>query len=65
MKELLTIIVLIVVVSCSPSEEKKHALNTKIVCGDSIEQEMFDETGNVIFVKVPGKCDTIGVTAED
>ncbi|WP_317900106.1 hypothetical protein [Aurantibacillus circumpalustris] len=64
MKKLITLFVLIAAVSCNSSSEKAAATKTKIVCGDSIEQEMFDENGNSIMVRVAGKCDTIVVNEE-
>lgn len=42
--------------SAKPDAEKKQF---KIVCGDSVETEMFDQNGTAFSVKIPGKCDTV------
>jgi hypothetical protein len=52
-------------VACSESKKESEEPGYKIVCGDSIEQEQFDENGDVLFVKIPGTCDTILFREED
>ncbi len=64
MKKLFTLLALVALVSCSGSHKDEPKQIKKIVCGDSVETEMFDVNGNSIMVKSPGKCDTVLVTEE-
>jgi len=64
MKKLFTLLALVALVSCSGSHKEEPKQIKKIVCGDSVEQEMFDQNGVAIKVKVAGKCDTVLVTEE-
>lgn len=57
--------ILMAMVACSESKKESNAPTYKIVCGDSLEQEMFDENGNSFYVKIPGTCDTIVLHEED
>jgi hypothetical protein len=65
MKSLISVLTLMAMVACSESKKESEEPGYKIVCGDSIEQEQFDENGDVLFVKIPGTCDTILFREED
>jgi hypothetical protein len=65
MKPLISAMILMAIVACSESKKESNTPTYKIVCGDSIEQEQFDENGDVLFVKIPGTCDTILFREED
>jgi len=62
MKKLTTLIGICILCSCS--NPKNEAPIKKVVCGDSVETEMFDENGTAFTVRIPGKCDTVLVTEE-
>ncbi len=64
MKQLFTALLLAGMFSCGSSKPEAPAQIKKVVCGDSVEQEMFDQDGKSFMVKVPGKCDTVLVDAE-
>lgn len=64
MKKLTTFLILVVFCACSNSKSDTETVKTKIVCNDSIEMEMFDESGDPFIVKVAGTCDTILITEE-
>jgi len=59
MKNLLFLSLICIAFSCSNTKEDAPRKIKEIVCGDSIEQELFDDEGNSYTMKVPGKCDTI------
>jgi len=59
MKNLLLLSLTCIAFSCSNTKEDAPRKIKEIVCGDSVEQEIFDEQGRAYFVKLPGKCDTI------
>lgn len=64
MKQLIAVLLVAGSFSCGSSEPEAPAQIKKVVCGDSVEQEMFDQDGKSFMVKVPGKCDTVLVEAE-
>lgn len=45
--------------ACGDSNNDPPKMKQKIVCGDSVDSEMFDQDGNVYTVRMPGKCDTL------
>jgi hypothetical protein len=59
MKNLLILSMLLGLAACSESKKEEPAMLKKVVCGDSVDQQMFDQEGNMFFVKLPGKCDTV------
>jgi len=59
MKQIVILISLLAFTACGESKKEEPAMVKKVVCADSVEQEMFDQEGNAFVVKVPGKCDTI------
>jgi hypothetical protein len=58
-KNLLILSMLLGLAACNESKKEEPAMLKKVVCGDSVDQQMFDQEGNMFFVKLPGKCDTI------
>lgn len=64
MKQMMILFALLILFACGGSKNENSAVTKKVVCGDSVEQEMYDQSGQVFFVKVPGKCDTIIVNPE-
>lgn len=64
MKSILACFSLLFVFACSGNKQDEPRKIKEIVCGDSVEQELFDEQGNAYFMKLPGKCDTIYEGAE-
>lgn len=59
MKKLLTVLSIVILTSCGGSKENEARVIKEIVCGDSVEQHLYDQNGNEYTGKVPGKCDTI------
>lgn len=59
MKKLIILSFVISLTACGESKKEEPAMIKKIVCADSVEQEMFDQNGNSFIVRMPGKCDTI------
>lgn len=59
MKNLFILIAISTLFSCGGSKTDVAVVTKKVVCGDSVEQEMYDQNGQMFLVKVPGKCDTI------
>lgn len=62
MKKTLGIITVMILVSCGGSKKETAKEIKEIVCGDSIEQILYSETGVEYTMRVPGKCDTIYVS---
>jgi len=52
-------------VACSNSKPDEPRRIKEIICGDSIEQKLFDPDGNVYTMKIPGTCDTIYESTEN
>ena len=61
MKKLIFLFALPFLFSCTASKTEEPAVRKKVICGDSMEVEMFDEQGNSYFTKIPGTCDTVEV----
>lgn len=59
MKNLVLLSTLLTFAACGESKKEEPAMIKKVVCGDSVEQEQFDQNGNSLIVRLPGKCDTI------
>lgn len=59
MKTTSAFVLLLFAFACSSNKQDEARKIKEIVCGDSIEQELYDQNGNVYFGKMPGKCDTI------
>ena len=51
--------------SCSNDKPEEARKIKEIVCGDSIDQKLYIETGEEYTMRVPGKCDTIYESAEE
>lgn len=49
----------LVFMACGGSKNDSPKVIKEIVCGDSVEQELYDQEGNVFTSRIPGKCDTI------
>ncbi len=64
MKTLLICSIALFAISCSSNKQDEPRKIKEIVCGDSVEQELFDQNGNIFFVKKPGTCDTIYESVE-
>lgn len=65
MKNLLLLSMTSILFSCSNSKEDAPRKIKEIVCGDSIDQKLYIETGEEYTARVPGKCDTIYETNEE
>ncbi len=65
MKALVILLFSLMACNCSNTKHDEPRKIKEIVCGDSVEQELFDQNGNVFFVKKPGTCDTIYESTED
>ncbi|MCU0361115.1 MAG: hypothetical protein MUF75_10430 [Bacteroidia bacterium] len=65
MKKLISAIAISSLFACSNPKQDAPKQIKEIVCGDSIEQELFDDEGNSYTMKVPGKCDTIYESTAD
>lgn len=63
MKNILILAALGLLVSCG-DKKTDQPVTKKVICGDSVEQELFDESGNSYIVRIPGQCDTIEVQEE-
>ncbi len=59
MKKLIVAVAVMWMVSCNnQNNTERSSAGNKQEC-DSVEQEMFDENGNVYYVKVAVPCDTL------
>ena len=63
MKKLIILIAVLSFVSCGETKKEEPAMIKKVVCGDSVDTEMFNQDGEAFTVRVAGKCDTILVPA--
>lgn len=59
MKKLVVLFAPVLMIACGEAKKEEPAMVKKVVCGDSVEQAMYDEMGNVYTVRTPGPCDTI------
>ncbi len=65
MKTLLICSIVLFAISCSSNKQDEPRKIKEIVCGDSIDQKLYIETGEEYTMRVPGKCDTIYESAEE
>jgi len=65
MKKYFVFTLVTLLTACSTNKSDSKPAIKEIVCGDSTEQELFDQNGNSFFTKIPGKCDTIYENAEE
>lgn len=53
------------VFSCANAKQDEPRKIKEIVCGDSVDQTLYIETGEEYTTRLPGKCDTIYESSEE
>ncbi|MBL7901620.1 MAG: hypothetical protein JNK73_06470 [Bacteroidia bacterium] len=65
MKNVFLLSLICIAFSCSNTKEDAPRKIKEIVCGDSVDQKVYIETGEEYTMRVPGTCDTIYEATED
>lgn len=59
MKQVIVLLMLLSLAACGTSKKEEPVMIKKVVCGDSVDQILYNEAGTEYTFRVPGKCDTI------